>query len=909
MNSNLVKKGKEILSKQWVQWSFVLVLLAVVLALSTSVRLSNLDLLVDETSGEYIPLALDPYYFLRMSETYADNGGELPEFDEMRFNVAEDTVWHNEIMYKVVYHMYKIANVFNSEISLQYINVISPVIFYAIGLAVFFFLCWLLSDNKFVSLLASSFLAFTPAFLYRTMAGFSDHESIGVMAFVIALTSFILYIRKFEFKKKNNLRDGVLFGLLVGFLTTFTILSWTGVAKFLFIIFPLAFILIWFLHFNKAKFVKDEMVGSIGFYSSLVLGIFLFSFLFGYSFSYILGLFTSSSGMLMLLALVLCFVDMFLLMFKQKISFFKDKFRLLYDLFISSVLGFFGLFVLGKNPFVMVFNLVKSLVTPFGTGRIGLTVAENAQPYLVDWINNTGAVVFWLFFVGAVLFGLRLCNIKDVKKKSLFYLSYVLMVCGIVFSRISLNSVLNGDGFLSGVVYFVPLLFFFVSFVKLYLSGDLKIRSVDSLIFVLIFFTLVSGRAAARVFFAITPFVCFIAAFLLYDMFGYFKNSKDDVLKMVLGISMVVILIFSVLALNDSYNAISNTAKYTAPSANAQWQNAMSWVRNNTDESAVFAHWWDYGYWVQTLGERATVADGGHFENGFGGDHKIGRYVLTTPNPDTALSFFKSMDVDYLLIDQTDLGKYSAYSKIGSDEDWDRFSIIPTGVYSESEVQETANETVMIYPMNGVVDEDLEYDSDDDGVNDIFLPGPSYDDIGNPTYRAYMGAVVIRKSGNVILQPEAIYVYNNKQYRLPLRYVYVEGQLHDFYSGVDAVVSIVPGLVDNSINVLNGAIYLSPKVKDGLFAQLYLLDDAFSNYPTIELAYEEDDQIVSQVKIYAQGAFDDSEFIFYNGGLRGPIKVWNVEEIPEEINVVEGFYNHEHSENDYAILDDEVFRN
>jgi len=39
----------------------------------------------------------------------------------------------------------------------------------------------------------------------------------------------------------------------------------------------------------------------------------------------------------------------------------------------------------------------------------------------------------------------------------------------------------------------------------------------------------------------------------------------------------------------------------------------MSWVRENTNPGEVFVHWWDYGYWVEYLGERPTLADGGHF--------------------------------------------------------------------------------------------------------------------------------------------------------------------------------------------------------------------------------------------------------------------------------------------------------
>jgi len=39
------------------------------------------------------------------------------------------------------------------------------------------------------------------------------------------------------------------------------------------------------------------------------------------------------------------------------------------------------------------------------------------------------------------------------------------------------------------------------------------------------------------------------------------------------------------------------------------WPDAMQWLRENTPEDAVIASWWDYGYWISTLGERKTLAD------------------------------------------------------------------------------------------------------------------------------------------------------------------------------------------------------------------------------------------------------------------------------------------------------------
>jgi len=39
------------------------------------------------------------------------------------------------------------------------------------------------------------------------------------------------------------------------------------------------------------------------------------------------------------------------------------------------------------------------------------------------------------------------------------------------------------------------------------------------------------------------------------------------------------------------------------------WPDAMQWVKENTPKDAVIAAWWDYGYWISTLGERKTLAD------------------------------------------------------------------------------------------------------------------------------------------------------------------------------------------------------------------------------------------------------------------------------------------------------------
>ncbi len=39
------------------------------------------------------------------------------------------------------------------------------------------------------------------------------------------------------------------------------------------------------------------------------------------------------------------------------------------------------------------------------------------------------------------------------------------------------------------------------------------------------------------------------------------------------------------------------------------WINALDWISKNTPKDAVIASWWDYGYWITTMGNRTSLAD------------------------------------------------------------------------------------------------------------------------------------------------------------------------------------------------------------------------------------------------------------------------------------------------------------
>jgi asparagine N-glycosylation enzyme membrane subunit Stt3 len=297
----------------------------------------------------------------------------------------------------------------------------------------------------------------------------------------------------------------------------------------------------------------------------------------------------------------------------------------------------------------------------------------------------------------------------------------------------------------------------------------------------------------------------------------------------------------------------------------------MSWVREDTPTDAVFAHWWDYGYWVQSIGNRATVTDGGNAITYW--NYLTGRYVLTGDNQKDALEFLYNHNADYLLIDSTDIGKYGAFSIIGSDENYDKYSWIGTLLLDESKTHETSNQTDYIYFGGTVLDEDLIIEKEN---KKILLP----------RQRAGVGALIISakdlNEGTGFLQPRAIMVYQGQQYEVALRYIYVGGKMIDFKSGINATVFIIPKLDMQgqgiTTNQIGAAMYLSPRLMRGMFTQKYLLNDPFNNFPNFKLAHSEQSFVVDNLN--AQG-LALPEFVYFNG-VQGPIKIWSIKYTGEE---------------------------
>lgn len=880
MNINKVKepakKAFDFLNQKKVLTIIVLTLLIVTLIFTASIRSSNISNLKDVTTGEYLTADLDAFYFLRLAEILDENGS-YSEYDVMRYPSLH-LPFSNELLPRALVFTYKILNTFSDNVTLRFTDVIYPVIFFVLGILVFFFLILRLTKSKVAALLSSFFLAIIPAYLFRTMAGVSDHEPLGMFAFFLALLAFVVSMQMIE--KKNSWKLAIILGVVTGFFTVFNIAAWSGVAAFTLLVIPLTVALLWITNKNKNEEGKHNLKEYLLFYIFWFISFISLGFIFHYPTRAIISLILNIRGIIIPAVLIFIIIDYILINLKNRKL--KDKlekigkYRIIVSLVLSIIFVFIVSLIFNQSIGVSISVIIQNILRPFGGGRVGETVAENALPYTADVIGQFGKLFFWLFIVGASIVGIEFAKgIGKKKNKFIFSLLWVLTIFAIFFHRYSTASIFNGESFISKFFYIGSIIILFGYLIWVYFNDHLKTKSENVIILVLTFFMALAGISAIRLIFILAPVVCLLAVYSIIRTYEYAKKTKEEIIKVVLYAAIIGILILLIFTSVSYIKNIKGQAPQIGSSANVQWQYAMEWVRNNTQPGEIFVHWWDYGYWVQYMGERPTVTDGGH-GNAYW-DHLIGRYLLTTPNPETALSFMKAQNVSYLLIDPTDIGKYSAFSSIGSAEnEKDRFSFIPTMVSSASQIQETKNGTIRIYNGGYGLDEDIVYELDG---KKTFIP----------VENSGIGGIIIEKENGEFQQPIAAYIYNGNQINIPMRYLYYNGKLYDFKNGTNSGVYMIPQISQVSsglqLDEEGALIYFSSRTIESLVAQLYLMNDPKEIYEGVELAHSEPDPLETYLEMY--GGMNLNEFFYFNG-LRGPLKIWEVNP-SEDIIALEEF--------------------
>jgi len=826
--------------KNWLIYA----VLAIILSFSYYIRTRNLPNLQDK-----YPLALDPHVFLRYA-TYIVEHGKLFAVDMMRnFPVGFNTSIEVPLLPQFIAYLYKFLHFFNPSMTIAKADILYPPIAFSIALIFFFLLVRRLFNWK-IALLSSFALSVLPSFLYRTMAGFSDKEALAIMFMFMAYYFFTLgYQSKTPFKN-------ILFGTLAGISTGLTALVWGGVSFIYMILGLFAFLEILLNKFKTSDFYV---------YSSWVIFTILISTIFGRQ--TVSGYLVSFTSSLMILSFIMGIIH--LLLFKVDILKIKNKIKEKYPLgIVTFVISFFLVLILlsitAGPSFIIekIQGMLESLFYPL-TNRWSLTVAESHEPYVSDWFSNFSKNYVWLFIVSSALLiynSVRNLKISTKIKISLLYLAFII---SFIFSRYSRSSpTLNGTTFLSKFMYLGSILIFFSAFIAYYIYSFYKNKNTfkellkikKEYIFMIFWFivSIMAARRAIRLVMFIAPVTSVMISYFFFNIIAKSKRLlKKDWQK--IAVIVILIIIYAPMLFGFAKTSI-NQSKFTGPSFNSQWQEAMSWVQENTPEDAVFGHWWDYGYWVQTGGNRATVTDGG---NAIGyWNYLMGRHALTGLSDMEALDFLYSHNVTHFLIISDEIGKYPAFSSIGSDQNYDRYSSIGIFNMDKTRVQETRNATIFLYTGGGIpLDDDFIYQDklfprDAAGIAAFMLPLENKEILqGNET-------ISTKQFG----QPKAVLVYNGQQYNIPVECVYTGKEELNFPEpGLKGCLRLMTVFESsNQANPMGAVMYLSEKVRNGRVGQWYLMD---KESPYTKLVYNDEDKMPLAV---------------YQGRVIGPLKIWEI---------------------------------
>lgn len=108
------------------------------------------------------------------------------------------------------------------------------------------------------------------------------------------------------------------------------------------------------------------------------------------------------------------------------------------------------------------------------------------------------------------------------------------------------------------------------------------------------------------------------------------------------------------------------------------WTDAMEWLSQNTESDAVIASWWDYGYWITTLGNRPSLADNATLNHTR--IQSIARMFVS--DEESAMKIVQDLKADYLLVYV--VGQVRFYGQTNTNgteagEDGERLSIYTLG--------------------------------------------------------------------------------------------------------------------------------------------------------------------------------------------------------------------------------------
>ncbi len=546
-----------------------------------------------------IPRAFDCWFQLKVVEYVTQNG--FAAF----FNWFDEATWlpfgrditagtYVGVPFTTAF-VYYVANGLGIAVDIRFVAIVMPAIMGACATIAAFFLGREVSNNT-VGLLTALFMAFMPAYMQRTIAGFFDNELIGVFAIVITLYFFIRSL------KRDSMPSAIAAGLSMAYLQA----SW-GAADYLVDLFAMyAFLMLVGGRYSR-RLLSSYLI-------TIALGLFIGNLVPRNGFSEITSVaFLTPIGVGALLALY----EIWLRVAKYRqatATALAPHMRPILLGLIAPIVGVAGYFIyagnialkittLNSNPILTIGGKFLTVINPFFRldQRIFASVAEHLPSPWSSFYSTLSILI--LFFPLGMYF-----MFKRRKDEDWLIVLYGLTAVYFAGSMIRLGLILApGVALLSAVA------------INSILSPFAKVVSQKS-VFERRRFRVSSSLTSEHAFAAYT----FVAILVSVSIFGGVAYASSESNRPEFALS-----------------GLSSTAQFT------DWQTAMTFIRNVLPGSATIASWWDYGYWINSAGGGRTLVD-----NSTHNSTQIARvgYALMALNLTESLKTFNFWNVSHVLV-------------------------------------------------------------------------------------------------------------------------------------------------------------------------------------------------------------------------------------------------------------------
>ena len=315
------------------------------------------------------------------------------------------------------------------------------------------------------------------------------------------------------------------------------------------------------------------------------------------------------------------------------------------------------------------------------------------------------------------------------------------------------------------------------------------------------------GTTRSRLVFLSTFSVALAAGYALsrtVDKIGGLDYSTIEAVNPeVMRRSLTVFILIMAVGLTTFSGYVMAQSMGGSPSPSPQvWEPSVDFMQNTPEGSTVLS-WWDYGYYFQTLGRTSSVADGGNlnYYNDDGGpvNYRLADYLNSTAT-ERDEEFLEKHSVDYIWLDYSMIGKFSAVSQIAH-RDNSKFDVISsarTPGRLQQSLSRDGNQTTARF--RGRLGRN---------VADIYTPievsNTSMSISGAPTFRFANGQTA--KTGCVLTE-------NGRQsYE-------VEGRELDYCVAEDPFYSLERGAAGGQ----SGITLVPQKISNSTFVRLYIQD-------------------------------------------------------------------------------------